>query len=346
MKIQQQSAPKQLSTTLSTKKMFSVIIPLYNKAAYVEKAIRSVLDQTYREFELIVVDDGSTDDGSAKVKRLFSTLTPPFGGWGAVSQPNQGVSVARNNGVKVAKYDYIAFLDADDWWEPVFLEEMKGLIEEFPEAGIYGSSYYIVKNGRKRVAPIGVAPDFKSGIINYCRVYASTLCMPLSSISVIIPKAIFEQEKGFKPGLKLGEDFDLWIRMALNYPVAFLNKSLAYYNQDVELEDRAIGGKLYEVEQHMLFNLDYLETEEKRNPDLKQLLDNLRVYSLLPYYLVKKRRQDALRELKKVDWNNQSRSAKLQYRQPVFLLKAYRFYLKLGSRVKQWIISHRNSNLL
>ena len=109
--------------------MFSVIIPLYNKAAYIEKAINSVLAQNFKEFELIIVNDGSTDDSFSKLTVICNRLSVEnpeiFNKIKIVQQENQGVSTARNNGVKIAKYDYIAFLDADDWWESTFLEEMK-----------------------------------------------------------------------------------------------------------------------------------------------------------------------------------------------------------------------------
>lgn len=313
--------------------MFSVIIPLYNKAAYVEKAIRSVLSQTYQEFELIVVDDGSTDDGAAKVRRLFSTLTPPLGGWGAVSQLNMGVSTARNKGIQVANYDYIAFLDADDWWEPTYLEEMKKLIEAYPEAGIYGSSYYIVKNGRKRVATVGVEPDFTVGIINYCRVYANTLCMPLWTGATILRKNIFESEKGFNPNLKLGEDFDLWVRVATNYPVAFLNKPLANYNQDVELPNRAIGQKLYEPTEHMLFT-DY--GEMIKNPEFRTLYERLAVYGLLNYYLTGKNKREVDKIFSGIDWKKHEFKYRLFYRiLPKVIVRLWMCFLKIGSKLKR-----------
>jgi glycosyltransferase involved in cell wall biosynthesis len=290
--------------------MFSVIIPLYNKAAYIEKAIQSVLSQTFREFELIVVDDGSTDDSMEVVKNLKSSLTPPFGGWGVIKQTNQGVSVARNNGVKEAKYDYIAFLDADDWWEPTYLEEMKTLIEVYPEAGIYGSSYFIVKNGCKRIAPIGVSPDFQQGLINYCQVYAKTLCMPLGTSATIIRKSIFDSEQGFKPNLKLGEDFDLWVRVSLKFPVASLNKPLANYNQDVELANRAIGEKLYEAREHMLFT-DYGTLNA--NPDFRFLYERLALYGLLPYYLNNKNSKEVNAILSEIDFKKHEFKYRLYY---------------------------------
>jgi len=312
--------------------MFSIVIPLYNKADYIEKAIRSILTQTYQKFEIIVVNDGSLDNGLEIVNKMITTLTPPSGGWVVINQDNQGVSIARNNGVKIAKYDYFAFLDADDSWEPTYLEEMKTLIETFPEAGIYGSGYYLVKNGKKRIAPIGVAPDFEKGIINYCQVYAKTLCMPLWTGATIIRKSIFESENGFKPALKLGEDFDLWIRVAIKYPVALLNKPLTNYNQDVELSGRAIGGKFYEPQEHMLFT-DYGVLNA--NTDFRYLYERLAVYGLLPYYLTNKSKKVVNSILSGINWKQHAFKYRFYYRiLPKSVVKLYMKFLKLGSILK------------
>jgi len=318
--------------------MFSVIIPLYNKAPYIENAIRSVAAQTCRDFELIVIDDGSKDGGFEIAKKLLAALTPPLGGWGATCQSNQGVSTARNNGVKLAKYDYIAFLDADDWWATTYLEEMKNLIGQYPEAGIYASSYYKVKNGKHIQANIGVGEGFQQGLINYFQVYAKTLWMPLWTGATVIKKNVFHENNGFKPTLKLGEDFDLWARVAIQYPVVFLNKPLAYYNQDVEQANRAIGTKLHKPQEHMLFALRELYETEKPDSDLKQLMDALRVYGLFPYYLNKSTRKEALEQLARVDWSKQSAAAYRQYyRTPVWLLILKRNIIQLAWKLKQKI---------
>ena len=311
--------------------LFSVIIPLYNKAPYVRKAIKSVTEQTYKEWELVVVDDGSTD-GSGKIVCEFTDSHISL-----VKQDNAGVSTARNRGVAESTAPYICFLDADDWWEPSFLEEMAGLIERHPDAGIYGTGYYIVKNGKKRVAPIGVSEGFTEGEINYCAVYAKTLCMPLTSISVAIPRKIFDEFGGFKPNLKLGEDFDLWIRIALKHKVVFLNKPLSNYNQDVDVFYRGTN-HLRAPKEHMLWNLGYLEPEEKTNPDYKQLIDNLRTYSLMNHLLDKQYRDAARTELAKVDWNRQPPHIRKLYRKPVWLLRLRQYILKTGSRIKQHLI--------
>ena len=327
--------------------MFSVIIPLYNKAAYVQKAIESVLAQTCQEFELIVVNDGSTDNplppkgGYENISidipvDINSGDTPPLGGWGVLTQNNLGVSVARNNGVKAAQYDYIAFLDADDWWEPTYLEEMKTLIDAFPTAGIYGCNYYKVKNGRYIQANVGVEKEFEWGLINYCSVYAKTMYMPLWTGATVIKKTVFESENGFKARLKLGEDFDLWIRVVLKYPVAFLNKYLSNYNQDVEdLSRGVVQHKIYIPETHFIFNLDYLSESESANPYLKKLLDLLRVYTLERYRLQQAYPFFYKKEIDKVDFNLQSLSVRLFYFLPIPLLVIwYKFKKVLGKLYK------------
>ena len=308
---------------------FSVIIPLYNKAPYVGKTVESVLGQTFGDYELIIVDNGS-NDGSHEIVAAFTDHRIKI----VRLEENVGVSNARNKGVAMASAPIVTFLDADDWWEPTFLEEMAGLIERHPDAGIYGTGYYIVKNGKKRLAPIGVDDGFEEGEINYCAVYAKTLCMPLTSITVAMPKAVFDETGGFKPHLKLGEDFDLWIRIALKHKTVFLNKPLSNYNQDVDVTYRGTH-HLRDPKEHMLWNLGYLEPEEKTNADYKQLIDNLRTYSLLPYLLTKQYRSAARQELAKVDWSRQPANTARLYRLPVGILRLRRFALLTGVKIKK-----------
>jgi len=309
----------------------------------VEKAIQSVLSQTYQKFELIVVNDGSTDNplppkGNFENASMDMPVdinlgdTPPLGGWGVLTQENQGVSVARNNGVKVAQYDYIAFLDADDWWEPTYLDEMRSLIEDFPQAAIYGSGYFLIKNGIRRIAPVGVETNFYKGEINYCKTYSKTLCMPLWTGATIIRKTVFDSEHGFKPSLKLGEDFDLWIRVVMKYPAVILNKPLSNYNQDVELQHRAIGEKLYEPSEHMLFT-DYGEL--KFNPEFRYLYERLAVYGLLSYYLTEKNRKEVELILSGINWKNHAFKYRLYYKMlPKKMVKLWMNIMRLGSVLK------------
>ena len=309
---------------------FSVIMPLYNKAPYVRMAVESVVGQTYADWELIVVDDGSSDDSAAIVESIGEPRIR------LIRQENAGVGAARNRGVKESIASYICFLDADDWWESTFLEEMAGLVERFPDAGIYGTNYYIVKNGKKRIAPIGVDDGFNEGEINYCQVYSKTLCMPLWTGAVCMPRKVFDEQGGFPIGIKLGEDFLLWIRVSLKRPVVFLNKPLSNYNQDVDITFRGTH-HLRDPKEHMLWNLRHLELEEKNNPDYKQLIDNLRTYGLMTYLITDQYREAARGELAKVDWTQQPSKTRKLYQKPVIYLKLRMQVLKIGSTVKQFL---------
>lgn len=313
---------------------FSVIMPLYNKAQYVAKAIGSVLAQTFTNFELVIVDDGSKDDSLEIAQKCIKG----YENCRIIRQENAGVSVARNKGVKASQGEYLCFLDADDWWESNFLVEMSRMIDEFSDAGIYGTNYTIVNEAKRKthVANIGVEQGFEKGYINYCQVYAKTLSMPLWTGAVCMPRYVFEEMQGFPKGIRLGEDFLLWIRVALKYKVAFLNKPLSYYNQDVDVANRGVG-KLHLPENHMLWNLDFLSEEERKNSDYKQLIDNLRTYGLLPYYLSEEYHDVAKKELAKVDWGKQPAKIRKQYQKPLFVLRTECKIMKLGSMGKQWL---------
>ena len=317
---------------------FSVIIPLYNKAPYVAKAIRSVLSQTFTDYELIIVDDGSTDQSAEIALQIIGTLD----NCQLINQANAGVSVARNNGVAVSNGEFLCFLDADDWWEPTFLEEMTKLIAEFPDAGIYGTNYTIVNETRHktRVAKIGVDDGFEKGYINYCQVYAKTLNMPLWTGAVCIPRKVFEEMQGFPEGIKLGEDFLLWIRIALEYKVAFLNKPQAYYNQDVDSVTRATHG-LTPPEYNFLWHIAGLSEYEQINSDYKTLIDRLRAYDLQPYYLSRDYHQATLIELKKVEQTNISQAIKRFYSYPLALARLLVYVRRAISAkmkgIKMWV---------
>ena len=299
------------------------------------KAIGSVLAQTFADYALVIMDDGSKDDSFEIAKKAINGQ----GHCHLFRQQNAGVSMARNNAVALSQGEYLCFLDADDWWEPMFLEEMSKLIDEFPNAGIYGTNYTIVNETKRktRVADIGVEQGFESGYINYCQAYAKTMYMPLWTGAVCIPRNVFEEMGGFPRDIKLGEDFLLWIRIVLKYKVAFLNKPLSFYNQDVEVVNRGIG-HLHDPQNNMLWNVGFLTDEEKCNPDYKQLIDNLRTYGLMPYYLSMDYHEAAVQELAKVNWGKQSLSTRREYRQPLTWLRMQFGIRKLGFAWKQRLI--------
>ena len=207
----------------------SVVIPLYNKAPHIATTLNSVLDQTFKDFEVVVIDDGSTDSGAEVVLGFSDPRIRLF------RQKNQGVSAARNRGVNEAKTDFIAFLDADDEWMPKHLETLLRLKKEYPQAGMYTTSYKIfIESTGESIWPTyeyiqdrpweGLLPDyFRSGAMG---------SPPVNSSVVGIPKKIFLEAGGFPPDYWFGEDADMFGKIALKHPVAFSWEMGARYNQD------------------------------------------------------------------------------------------------------------------
>lgn len=128
--------------------MISVIIPLYNGAKFIQRSINSVLNQTYQNFEIVVVNDGSTDHGPQIVAQWQHSSIK------LISQKNSGVSIARNTGIKAAKGNIIAFLDADDEWLPNHLEVIHHLVERYPECGVFGTSYFFKRENESLTLPV------------------------------------------------------------------------------------------------------------------------------------------------------------------------------------------------
>ena len=309
---------------------FSVIIPLYNKAPYVQKALDSIIAQTYKDFECIVVDDGSSD-GSLDVVRSSDIGDCKLE---IISQPNAGVAVARNNGVAKSHGEYVCFLDADDWWEPTYLVEIARLIQEYPDAGLYATNYVYYKPGKTHVAL-----KLERGYMNYPAAYLHGE-MPVWTGAACMPRKMFDEMGGFPKGIKLGEDFLLWAKTALHYNVVFCEKALAYYNNDVPSSLRATRN-LHAPQYHMLFNMDDIEQSAIGSPyseAWKALFDKLRVSGLMEYWLSDEYHDAAAAELKKVDWGKQPKRAKTQYEKPILLLKATRRFMQIGSFCKQKII--------
>lgn len=207
--------------------MISVIIPLYNKADSISQALDSVLAQTYQHFEVVVVDDGSTDGGAAVVERYADPRIR------LIRQVNAGVSAARNRGIAEAQGEHVAFLDADDVWMPGFLEEIAALQREYPECRAQATNYIFNSNGVKSPTILRRLP-FKGerGVLtNYFEV-ASCSHPPVCSICVCIERALLQEIGGFPVGIKSGEDLLTWARVAVCTNWAYSMKPLAQYNFD------------------------------------------------------------------------------------------------------------------
>lgn len=286
---------------------FTVVIPLYNKEKHISRAVKSIINQTYQDFEIIIIDDGSTDNSLEELMKINDSRIR------IIKQMNNGVSSARNKGIDEARNEYIGFLDADDSWKPNFLQSIKSLIEQYPLAGAYATSYEIQReDGTTIESPSGKSIEGSwQGIIDDYFKYA--LKGPLiSASSVVIGKKIFDYLGGFPIGIKRGEDLDMWIRIALNYDIAYFNKICATYFQnsdnrackrkekleeyavnyaeDTLIKNREMGNYSIYFEEYMIHwiitKAKYMIGEDE-NKAVRQLLHKYRGTKLNKRYLIK-----------------------------------------------------------
>lgn len=206
--------------------MISVVIPLYNKEKQIARTLRSVLAQTYHDFEVVIVDDGSTD-GSAREVGKFSDPRIRL-----VSQKNAGVSAARNRGIEEARGEHVAFLDADDEWKADYLATQHSLAEKYPGCDVFATDYeFCDVKGRTTPTIIRRLPfSGEDGeLTNYFEV-ASCSHPPICSISVMARKTALQSVGGFPVGVKSGEDLLTWARLAARYGIAYSRKVGAVFN--------------------------------------------------------------------------------------------------------------------
>lgn len=248
----------------------SVVVPLYNKERAVVDTIHSVLNQTIVPYELIIVDDGSTDNSLKVVHSFVNSFTHSIV-IKVIHKKNGGVSSARNRGIKEAKGDYIALLDGDDLWEPTFLEEQVKLIYDFPEAAMWGVNTAFIKNGKCWKWQQGMGDGFRGYVENYFGTKHNDL---FCSSSVVIRKEVFEKVGYFDERISSSEDLDMWYRIILKNPVVFYDKVLVYYNQDAENRVAYDTDVRFPLTKDIKYYFDKHNEEFDRNPVFSRYMNS------------------------------------------------------------------------
>ena len=301
---------------------FSVIIPLYNKEEYIENTIKSVLNQTFQYFEIIIVDDGSTDNSF----QLVSNIKDPR--INLIQQENKGVSVARNTGINQSKSEYITLLDADDLWKREHLHELKRLIEIFPKAGLFCNNYQI-RRYKKNIFPASFNFNYSKSCMIVNDFFNANLfdCIPSSSSTGFL-KSTFDKIKRYNTHIPSGQDTDLWIKFALHYDIAFNPKiTMTYNNYDYT----SLSKSKYNVERYTFINS--YSNEEKTNKSLKKYLDINRYAVAIRCKL--NNEYELHRKLKgEIDYKN------LNFKQKI-LLKFPKFLLKFIKKIQHFLIDKK-----
>jgi len=246
---------------------FSIIIPLYNKEAHIIDTLESVFKQTFTDYEVIVVNDGSTDNSLQLVTELKRKNLFVF------NNKKQGVSQARNFAMQQAKGDYFAFLDADDIWLNYHLEKLNSLITTYPNSGMYCTNYIFNYNNKfNTYTYFPTLPKDKnwSGIVPDFFIDSLLFRIALTSATAI-PKEIISEIGFFDTKFTSGQDTDYWIRIALKKPVVFTKKHTVLYmaSADNRISDSS-------VKKRKFITFEKFKNEEKTNKSLKKFNDMCR----------------------------------------------------------------------
>ncbi len=296
---------------------FTVVIPLYNKVNFISNTLTHALNQTFKDFELIIVNDCSTDDSLRIVNMFVDTRIQIIN-----HNINKGLSASRNTGINNATADYVAFLDADDLWHSGFLEKIDFLIKEYPNANLYATKYEVLlKNDSRLVHDFKLKEIEKHGIIsnfflcnlNQSIFYPSCLC---------VRKSVFEDIGYYNEKVNYSEDIDFNIRANIKYKLAYYNENLVTYLlvSENQITQNGLAGKT-------IPDYDYYENIYKDRKDLKKYLDFQRYIKAKLFRLdsdsERHKKMVAGIDLKNLNWKQR------------LLLKAPKFLLEYISKFKK-----------
>ncbi len=262
----------------------SVVIPTYNRAAVLPRAVESVCRQTLPPKEIIVVDDGSTDETAKLIAEKFPHVV-------SIRQKHQGVSGARNRGIRAATGEWIAFLDSDDEWLPRKLETQVRALQAHPDYRICHTNEIWIRRGR-RVNPKKKHRKYGGYIFRHCL----PLCV-ISPSSVLIHRDVFRELGLFDEQLPACEDYDLWLRFCAHYPILYLEMPLIikYGGHEDQLSRRFWGMDRFRIYALEKIIQSTVLSEADRAAALKELLRKIQIY------LQGARKRQRIREVKRYE---------------------------------------------
>lgn len=295
---------------------FSVVIPLYNKQNYIAGTLQSVLAQTFTDFEIIIINDVSTDNSLAVAQKFSDSRIK------IIKHPlNKGLSASRNTGIKNAEASFVAFLDADDIWKPQFLEKIHELTLSFPNVDLFGTKYEEIYPG-----DIIIEHTFKidTGIIE--NFFRQNLKQPIyCPSSLCVRKNAFQKTGFYNEKITLGEDVDFNIRAHIVCKMAYFNQPLVRYTM---LSENQITRAT--LKNKVITDYDFYEKTNPGHKDLKKYLDFSR------YIMAKRYKLDGDQEQYK-KLTKAITLASLNYKQ-IILLYSPAFILNAIKRIKLILI--------
>ena len=298
---------------------FSVVIPLYNKEEFVAQTLKSVVGQTYQNFEVVIVNDYSNDNSLDVVKAIDDHRIKII-----EHSENKGLSASRNTGISAATHTHIAFLDADDYWDSTFLEKIVNLIKEYPDESVFATHYRENYND-KFFIPKSNLPISSKGktflVRDFFEINLGRLILTHSCI--VVHKTVFEQIGYYDENVTFAEDIDFYIRCFHTY-------NLAYYNDVCHTQNAAISGSITNSVSH-----------KKTFPKLHKYLndsDSLdKFINFYTYCIYRRMKNESARKEMRV-YRKQIKFNSLTVLQVLFIYLPLPFYLFL-IRVKKRLLN-------
>ncbi|MGB1307694.1 MAG: glycosyltransferase family 2 protein [Oceanihabitans sp.] len=296
--------------------LFSVIIPLYNKENFIKTTLKSILSQSFTDYEIIIVNDGSTDNSAAIAAQVIKNKPNAI----LLNQENQGLSTTRNNGIKKAKGEIIALLDADDLWHKNFLQEIHNLYIKFPEASIYGTDYLEKYTDKNILEPKkNIASHLKGTSFIIDDFFKANWFQPIICQSSIAFKKQIFNTVDYNSEITFAEDLDFYIKTNLEYKFAYYYKPLATILFSVPNQMTNVGFKGKQIP-----DFDFYEKYIAKHNSLKKYLDFNRYY-LLVKAKVTGDKENFIKLKKRLNVSNLNWKQKLLYYAPVSVIKGFRF---------------------
>ena len=295
---------------------FSVVISVYNKAPFIAATLDSVLAQTIQDFEIVLLNDGSTDESEAILKGYTSDPRVRL-----YSEENKGAAAGRNYVIQKAVGNYVALLDADDYWKPNYLEEHTRLIEKYPNEAVFATNSEVISKGKTIARQFSVAIDTAEDmVVDYFE--ASYLDSILHSSTTVIKREAFDEVGLYNPAIRSGQDTDLYVRLGLKYPVVFSPKVCVQY--------LVIENSLFRTSKKLSHKptFEAYEQFEADNSGLKKFLDLSR-YSLCIIAKLEGNKEGFTRHYEKID--------------PANLNKKQRFLLRQSQKNLKQLLRLKNS---
>lgn len=292
---------------------FSVIIPLYNKEKYIKATLDSVLAQSFKDFEVVIVNDGSTDNSQAIVQDYDD------GRISVISKENKGLSHTKNYGIQNANGSYMAFLDADDLWSDTYLETCFSQIESHPDFKVFATNYNVF--WPKEHIDLAKKDNKKSRYKNISQ-YTDIIKYPISQSSFIVHKSVFEKAGYFDASINYGEDEDFYIRCLKHFAISYNPNPLIFYR--LGIDNQMTQPNTDFVKQVPDFNKYLLDSDDT---DLKKYIDFIH-YKLLVLFKAERNTEMVKFYKEKINPSNLNTIQQIKYHLPIGIFNFLKQNLK------------------